>query len=130
VTDRVAVVVVSHQTRDECLGCLATLPSDVPTVVVDTGSSDGTADAVRSRFPHVRVLELANAGFGRGANAGVRVTDAEVVVIANADVRFAPDGPAALASAVGAAPTSAWSGRGWSTRTAAGRRRPAPSPTR
>jgi N-acetylglucosaminyl-diphospho-decaprenol L-rhamnosyltransferase len=104
VTARVAVVVVSHETREECLGCLATLPADLPTVVVDTGSRDGTADAVRERFPHVRVLELANAGFGRGANAGVRATDAEVVVVANADVRFAPDGPAALAGALTDAP--------------------------
>lgn len=99
-TDRVAVVVVTHQTRDECLGCLATIPRQVPTVVVDTGSTDGTADAVRTGYPHVRVLELANAGFGRGANAGVRATDAEVVVVANADVRFAPDAMDALGSAV------------------------------
>jgi N-acetylglucosaminyl-diphospho-decaprenol L-rhamnosyltransferase len=97
---RVAVVVVSHETRDEVLGCLATLPADVPTVVVDTGSHDGTAVAVRDAFPHVTVLELANAGFGRGANAGVRATDSEVVVVANADVRFAEDGPACLAAAV------------------------------
>lgn len=103
-TDRVAVVVVSHETRDECLGCLATIPGTVPTVVVDTGSSDGTAAAVRAHFPAVRVLELANAGFGRGANAGVRATDAEVVVVANADVRFAPDGPGALAAAVTGGP--------------------------
>jgi N-acetylglucosaminyl-diphospho-decaprenol L-rhamnosyltransferase len=96
-SDAVAVVLVSHDTRDEVLGCLATLPTDVPTVVVDTGSTDGTAAAVRAVAPHVTVLELANAGFGRGANAGVRATDAEVVVVANADVRFAPGAPAALA---------------------------------
>lgn len=98
--DEVAVVVVTHRTRDEVLGCLATLPIDVPTVVVDTGSDDGTADAVRRTFPHVRVLELANAGFGRGANAGVRATDAEVVVVANADVRFVDGAPVALATSV------------------------------
>ncbi len=97
-------MLVSHRTRDEVLGCLATLPADLPTVVVDTGSGDGTPDAVRAHHPHVQVLELANAGYGRGANAGVRATDAEVVVVANADVRFAPDGPEALARAVLAAP--------------------------
>jgi N-acetylglucosaminyl-diphospho-decaprenol L-rhamnosyltransferase len=101
---RVALVVVSHDTRDEALGCLATVPADVPTVLVDTGSRDGTTAAVRAAYPHVRVLELANAGFGRGANAGVRATDAEVVVVANADVRFGADGPAAMALAATAAP--------------------------
>ncbi|WP_052666147.1 glycosyltransferase [Nitriliruptor alkaliphilus] len=101
---RVAVVVVSHETRDEALGCLASIPSDVPAVLVDTGSRDGTAAAVRAAFPHVRVLELANAGFGRGANAGVRATDTEVAVVANADVRFDGDGPAAMAAAATAGP--------------------------
>jgi N-acetylglucosaminyl-diphospho-decaprenol L-rhamnosyltransferase len=96
----VAVVVVSHETRDEALGCLATVPPDVPVVLVDTGSTDGTAEAVRVAHPAVRVLELANAGFGRGANAGVRATDAEVVVVANADVRFAASAPEELAAAV------------------------------
>lgn len=97
---RVAVVLVTHRTPEEVVAALATLPPDVPTVVVDCGSGDGTPDLVRAAAPHVRVLELANAGFGRGANAGVRASDAEVVVVANADVRFAPDAPTRLADAV------------------------------
>lgn len=100
----VAVVLVTHRTRDEVLGCLASLPAEVETVVVDAGSEDGTPAAVRAAHPRVRVLELANTGFGRGANAGVRATEAEVVVVANADVRFAAGGPAALEAAVLAAP--------------------------
>lgn len=111
-----AVVVVTHDTRDEVLGCLASLATadgttagaaaggDVAVVVADAGSRDGTADAVRAAHPHVTVLELANAGFGRSANAAIRATDAAVVVVANADVRFAPDAPARLAAAVRSAP--------------------------
>jgi len=89
---RTAVVIVTHQTCDEALTCLASLEGDQADdiVVVDTGSTDGTAEAVRAAHPDVRVLELANAGFGRGANAGVRVTSAPYVVVANADVRFGP----------------------------------------
>lgn len=102
----IAVVLVTHDTRDEVLDALRSLPdpwlrpllfataeADAPgeVVVVDNGSHDGTADAVRAAFPTVRVLELANAGFGRGANAGVRATTAPVVVVANADVRFEGD---------------------------------------
>jgi N-acetylglucosaminyl-diphospho-decaprenol L-rhamnosyltransferase len=87
-----AVVVVSHETRDEALGCLATLAAAGAdeVVVVDTGSRDGTAAAVRAAHPGALVVELANVGFGRGANAGVRRTAAEVIVVCNADVRFAP----------------------------------------
>jgi N-acetylglucosaminyl-diphospho-decaprenol L-rhamnosyltransferase len=100
---QVAVVVVSHQTRDEALGCLASVGDVAERVLVDTGSTDGTAAAVRERFPDVTVLELANAGYARGANAGVRATTTPVVVVANADVRFAPAGPPAMAAAVVAA---------------------------
>lgn len=92
-----AVVVVTHQTRDEVLGCLASIDVETDVVVVDNGSTDGTAGAVRQRHPHVEVLELANAGFARGANAGVRATRAEVVVVANADVRFGAGALARLA---------------------------------
>ena len=85
-----AVVIVTHDTRDEALEALESVraagASEV--VVVDSGSRDGTARAVRDRDPLVRVLELANVGFGRGANAGIRVTSTSAVVVANADVRF------------------------------------------
>jgi N-acetylglucosaminyl-diphospho-decaprenol L-rhamnosyltransferase len=89
----VAVVVVSHQTRDEAVRCLRSADEAGASelVLVDNGSTDGTAAAVRGAVPRARVLELDNAGFARGANAGVRATRAPVVVVANADVRFAPD---------------------------------------
>jgi N-acetylglucosaminyl-diphospho-decaprenol L-rhamnosyltransferase len=93
------VVVVSHDTRDEALGCLATLAAAGAdhVVLVDTGSRDGTAEAVRAHHPEAQVVVLANVGFGRGANAGVRRTDAEVVVVCNADVRFGPGSVEVLA---------------------------------
>ena len=89
----VAVVVVSHQTRDEAVRCLRSADEAGASelVLVDNGSTDGTAAAVRGAVPRARVLELDNAGFARGANAGVRATRAPVVVVANADVRFAQD---------------------------------------
>ncbi|MFP4634745.1 MAG: glycosyltransferase [Nitriliruptoraceae bacterium] len=87
---RTAVVLVTHDTRDEVLAALSTLPVELERVVVDSGSVDGTATAVRAAAPGVRVIELANVGFARAANAGVRATSAEAIVVANADVRFGP----------------------------------------
>jgi N-acetylglucosaminyl-diphospho-decaprenol L-rhamnosyltransferase len=95
----VALVIVTHDTREEVLGCLDALTPDAvdELVVVDCGSDDGTAAAVRAAAPTARVLELANAGFARGANAGIRATSAPVVVVANADVRFPPGAVRSLA---------------------------------
>ena len=101
------VVIVTHETRDEVLRALASLDHHRgPVVVVDAGSSDGTAEAVRAAHPAVRVLELDNVGYGRGVNAGVAALDDDVTVIvaANADVRFAPGSIAVLAAELEADP--------------------------
>jgi N-acetylglucosaminyl-diphospho-decaprenol L-rhamnosyltransferase len=101
------VVLVTHDTRDEVLGALASLASHPgPIVVVDSGSSDGTAAAIGVAHPEVRVLELGNVGYGRGVNAGVAVLPPEVdaVVAANADVRFMPGAVEALVAVLASEP--------------------------
>jgi N-acetylglucosaminyl-diphospho-decaprenol L-rhamnosyltransferase len=105
----VAVVVVSHDTRDEALGCLATLAAAGADqlVLVDTGSTDGTVGAVRAAHPEAAVVALTNVGFGRAANAGVRRTDTDVVVVCNADVRFDPGSVRELADRLGQDPAVA-----------------------
>jgi GT2 family glycosyltransferase/glycosyltransferase involved in cell wall biosynthesis len=61
-------------------------------IVVDNGSTDGSAEFIRGRFPSVRVLALeTNLGFGGGANAGVRAARNDVVVLLNSDMRVAED---------------------------------------
>ena len=99
--DEVAVVIVTHNTRDDVLACLASLDGSgvAQRVVVDCGSDDGTPEAVREAHPDVTVLALANVGFGRGANAGVARTSTPFVIVANADTRFTADGPGLLAAA-------------------------------
>lgn len=97
------VVLVSHETRDEVLGALGSLAGHPgPVVVVDAGSTDGTVDAVRATHPTVRVLELGNVGYGRAVNAGAASLPpaVDVVVAANADVRFMPGAVAALVAAL------------------------------
>jgi len=61
-------------------------------VVVDNGSTDGSADFVRSAFPLVNLVALpTNLGFGGGSNAGVRAARNDVVVLLNSDMRVASD---------------------------------------
>jgi O-antigen biosynthesis protein len=60
-------------------------------VVVDNGSSDGSAEFVRRSFPEVRLLALpGNLGFGGGSNAGFRAAKNDIVVLLNSDMRVDP----------------------------------------
>jgi GT2 family glycosyltransferase/glycosyltransferase involved in cell wall biosynthesis len=61
-------------------------------IVVDNGSSDGSAEFVRGQFPHVKLLPLpVNLGFGGGSNEGFREARNDIVVLLNSDMRVAPD---------------------------------------
>lgn len=86
------VVLVTHESHDHVLAALASVErftrSFGRVVVVDSGSTDGTAAAIRAAHPRVVVLELDNVGYARAANVGVRrlPPDIDAVFIANADV--------------------------------------------
>src|SRR5918997_1685482 len=55
------------------------------TVVVDHGSTDGTLDVVRERFPEVTLVEQENRGLAAGWNAAIRLTATPYVVVLNSD---------------------------------------------
>jgi N-acetylglucosaminyl-diphospho-decaprenol L-rhamnosyltransferase len=54
-------------------------------IVVDHGSTDGTLELVRERFPHARVIEQQNKGLGGGSNAGMRVASGRYFLLLNSD---------------------------------------------
>ena len=67
----VGVVVVTFNALPWLERCLASV-AGYRTVVVDHGSSDGSLELVRSRFPEVTVVEQENRGLAAGWNAGLR----------------------------------------------------------
>lgn len=93
---RVAAVVVSYNVRELLLACVDSLLvvqclGELDTiVVVDNASRDGSADAVRSRYPEVVVLDAPNRGYGSGANVGIGATGEEYVLILNPDTVVPP----------------------------------------
>jgi len=61
-------------------------------MVVDNGSTDGSAAWLRERFPGVKVVALErNLGFGGGSNAGFRAAKNDIVVLLNSDMRVDRD---------------------------------------
>jgi N-acetylglucosaminyl-diphospho-decaprenol L-rhamnosyltransferase len=102
VSARVSAVIVSWNTRAELLQAIASLDGAVPPVevlVVDNASSDGSAGAVRERFPAATVIENAeNRGFGAAANQGLRAASAPYVLLLNSDATLQPGALAALSA--------------------------------
>jgi N-acetylglucosaminyl-diphospho-decaprenol L-rhamnosyltransferase len=69
-------------------------------VVVDNGSTDGSAAAVRADFPEVIVMDLGeNLGFGPALNRAVAAHPADGIVLLNSDVECEPGFCAALLAA-------------------------------
>ena len=90
---RVGVVVITWQRRDEALACverLMALPEQPHVVLVDNGSQDGTADAVRDRFPRVEVVALSENLGAVGRNIGVRRLRTPYVAFCDDDTWWEP----------------------------------------
>lgn len=83
----VSISLVNTNSRELLLACLESLDGvDAEIVVLDNASEDGSAAAVRTRFPDVRVIEQRRrAGFGANHNAVIRATSGRYVFVLNED---------------------------------------------
>ena len=78
-------------------------------LVVDNGSTDGSAERIEREFPPARVLRLGrNTGFSAALNAGIRATQGEYVLSLNFDVVLEPGFVAALVDALARHPEAGW----------------------
>lgn len=59
-------------------------------ILVDDGSTDGTADVVRRRYPAVQIVQQPNRGLAGARNAGVRAATHDLVAFLDSDDRWAP----------------------------------------
>jgi len=102
----VSIVIVNWNGRqylDVCLSAVAAQQGvSAETILVDNGSTDGSAAYVAERFPWVRIVALAeNRGFAGGNNAGVREARGRFVALLNNDTAADPGWLKALLAAVG-----------------------------
>ncbi|MGA2320221.1 MAG: glycosyltransferase family 2 protein [Solirubrobacteraceae bacterium] len=92
-------IVLSWNGRDDTLRCLESLSrvehQELQIVCVDNGSSDGSQQAVRERFPGVMLIEAAtNLGYAGGNNLGIRRAlerGASWLMLVNNDAIVAPN---------------------------------------
>lgn len=86
----VSVVVVNWNGKHLLSACLEGLRSQrygsFATIVVDNGSSDGSVDFIKSRFPEVTVIALPeNLGFAAANNFAIKTVDTNYIALLNND---------------------------------------------
>ena len=95
-TPDVSVVIVSWNTRDYTLGCLASLPAAAMSLgwdawVVDNASTDNSVAAVREEHPGARIIANAeNLGFAAANNQGILACRGRYVLLLNSDTVMPP----------------------------------------
>lgn len=86
---RFSVILISANRREMLLDALASLDpirDDVEILLVDNGSIDGSAAAVRAAFPDVRLIEAGrNLGVAEGRNEGARHARGEILIFMDDD---------------------------------------------
>lgn len=104
---RIGVVVLTRNRLHEVtrtLEHLLALPERPTIIVVDNGSTDGTARVIAERFPAVRCMRLdANLG-AAGRNIGVRACDRPYVALCDDDTWWEPGALARAADLMDAHP--------------------------
>jgi GT2 family glycosyltransferase len=96
-------VVVTHDGRELALATLRSATQAVGELavewhVVDSGSTDGTPEAIERRWPGMSLTRLANVGFAAASNVALRTACGRYVVLLNPDVEIVSGTFAALSA--------------------------------
>ena len=96
---------------DLTLDCLASVPAAagdlrVQVILIDNGSSDGTAQKVGQSYPEVEIIRNeTNQGFAFAVNRGMERALASKILILNNDTRLLPDSLKPLTIYMGETPS-------------------------
>ncbi|MBP7508036.1 MAG: glycosyltransferase family 2 protein [Prolixibacteraceae bacterium] len=89
---KATVIIVTYNASkwiEKCFGSLQQSTIPVNVIAIDNGSTDGTPDIIRSKFPTLEVIENnENLGFGKANNIGIRKAydaSADYVFLLNQD---------------------------------------------
>ena len=113
---RLSVIIVAYNIRADLERCLRSLVVHKPHVdhevlVVDNASTDDTVEALRARWPGVRLIDAgSNVGFSKGNNIGIRQSFGELVLLLNGDTEVPAGAVDALVAVLDRRPDAAIAG--------------------
>jgi GT2 family glycosyltransferase len=100
----VSAIAINYEGGDSLLACLRSLAEQdvsLDVLIVDNGSSDGSAERACAAFPDVRLVRPhENLGFAGAANLGASHAGAPLLLFLNPDVTLTPGCLAALLRAL------------------------------
>ncbi|GAA2348137.1 bifunctional polysaccharide deacetylase/glycosyltransferase family 2 protein [Dactylosporangium salmoneum] len=97
VVEPVSVIVPAYNEKEGIEAAVRSLaggdhPGGIEVVVVDDGSTDGTAELVEAMgLPNVRVVRIPNGGKPNALNVGVALAKHDLIVMVDGDTVFEPD---------------------------------------
>jgi cellulose synthase/poly-beta-1,6-N-acetylglucosamine synthase-like glycosyltransferase/peptidoglycan/xylan/chitin deacetylase (PgdA/CDA1 family) len=96
VTEPVSVIVPAYNEKEGIAAAVRSLAAgdhtEIEVVVVDDGSTDGTADIAEGLgLPNVRVIRKPNGGKASALNTGVAAARHELIVMVDGDTVFEPE---------------------------------------
>lgn len=89
-SDRVTVIIVTHNSAAVIGNALDSIPSDCAVICVDNASNDQTHEGL-SRYPLRIVKNSENLGFGRACNCAAEMATTEFVLFLNPDAILQSD---------------------------------------
>lgn len=93
---KTTIVIPNYNGIEYLKACLKSLYEcenrDFAIIVVDNGSSDGSAAYIRDTYPEVKLIALEeNTGFAPAVNRGIEASDTEYVLLLNNDIEVSTD---------------------------------------
>ena len=86
-----SIIIVNLNRKKDLLNCLKSIFSQIykhyEILLIDNGSSDGSAEAVEEKFPEVRIFKTnKNLGTSYTRNAGVNFSKGDLIWFLDSDV--------------------------------------------
>ena len=87
----VSIIIVNYKTCELLCNCIQSIISETKiysyeVIVIDNASKDGSANIVKKKYPHIKLIEnKTNKGFAYANNQGINITKGDYILLLNPD---------------------------------------------
>ncbi len=105
----VSIIIVSYNVKDLLVKCIDSVNTfckiKFEIIVIDNNSSDGSSEAVKSKYPEIVIIKNDfNAGFPAANNQGFRIANGKYIFMLNPDTEIIDDSISKLISCIDGEP--------------------------